>query len=151
MPDTSPLKQLIRLAQKQSDQAAKKLGKLNGQYHEAKKKLNLLLQYRQSYQARLQNASQSGIGHNEWGNFIIFINTLDNAISEQRLTVKHAEHNRNIGNNEFQSCQRTLNTYDTLLQRYQQSEQLRQKKVEQKILDEFTTNQFSRHNSNGIK
>jgi len=141
----------MALAQKQSDEAAKKLGRLNIQYQEAQKKLNLLLQYRQIYQDRLQNTSQSGIGHIQWRNFVIFINKLDSAISEQRLAVKHAENIRDTGSSQLKFCQRKLNTYDTLLQRHQQSEQLQQKRVEQKTLDEFTTNRFSRHNSNVTK
>ena len=54
MPDTPSLKKLLDLAQKQSDESAKNLGRLNYQHLEAERKLNLLLQYRQSYQDRLQ-------------------------------------------------------------------------------------------------
>ncbi len=151
MVDTLSLKQLMKLAQKQSDEAAKKLGKLNIQHQEAEKKLNLLLQYREIYQDRLQHASQGGIGYIEWKNFIIFINKLDNAISEQKLAVKHAENLRDTGNDELKCYQRKLNAYDALFLRHQQSEQQRQRRVEQKTLDEFTTNRFSRHNPNLIK
>ncbi|MCB1948345.1 flagellar export protein FliJ [Nitrosomonas sp.] len=151
MPDTPSLKKLLDLAQKQSDDSAKNLGRLNYQHLEAERKLNLLLQYRQSYQDRLQNAIQSGIGHVEWQNFITFINKLDNAISEQRLAVEYTENNRKIGNDEYLSCQRKLNTYTTLVQRHQESENIRQNKIEQKILDEFTSNRLARNNSNANK
>ncbi|HBV21054.1 MAG TPA: flagellar export protein FliJ [Nitrosomonas sp.] len=151
MPDTSTLRKLLDLTQKQSEDSTRKLGKLNFQHREAEKKLNLLLQYRQSYQNRLQNASQNGINHVEWQNFIRFVDKLDTAISEQRLAVKHAENNRNTGSSEYQSCQRRLNSYDTLSQRYQKTEQLIQTKAEQKELDEFISNRFTQNNSNKEK
>ncbi|SER12673.1 flagellar FliJ protein [Nitrosomonas sp. Nm51] len=151
MPDMSPLIKLLNLAQKQSDDSAKNLGRLNYQHLEAERKLNLLLQYRQSYQDRLQNAIQSGMGHVEWQNFTTFINKLDNAISEQRLAVEYTENNRKTGSGEYQSCQRKLNAYATLFQRHQESENTRQKKIEQKALDEFTSNRFAHRNSNSTK
>lgn len=145
MPDKPLLQKLLDLTQKQSNDSAKKLGKLNYQHQEAEQKLNLLLQYRQNYQARLQNTAQNGIDHIEWQNLIAFINKLDAAISEQRLAVKHAESNRDSGKNEYQSFQRKFNSYDTLSQRYQIIEKLKYKKNEQKELDEFTSNQYTRH------
>jgi len=58
MPTTSSLKLLLDLAQQRTDSAAKKLGKLNLQQQEAEKKLNLLLQYRHSYQSHFQNSTE---------------------------------------------------------------------------------------------
>lgn len=151
MPNTLTLRKLLDLAEKKSKESAKKLGKLNFQHLEAEKKLNLLLQYRQNYQTRLQNLSQNGINHVELQNFIRFVDKLDTAISEQRLAVKHAVNSRNTGNSEYQSCQRRLNSYDTLSQRYKKTEQLIQTKAEQKELDEFISNRFIQNNSNNEK
>ena len=148
MADTLTLKKLLDLAKKQSNDSAKKLGRLNFLHQEAEKKLNLLLQYRQSYQNQLQNDSQNGMNHIEWQNFITFIDKLDVAISEQKLAVKHAESNRNTGNDEYLSCQRKLSSYDTLSQRNQRTEELKQVRVEQKEFDEFTSNRFTRNKSN---
>ena len=151
MPDKSTLQKLLDLAQKQSNDSARKLGKLNFQHQEAEKKLNLLLQYRANYQARLQNAAQNGIDHIQWQNFITFIKKLDAAISEQELAVKHAESNRDSGKNEYQSYQCKFNSYETLSQRYQTIEKFEHKKSEQKELDEFISNRYSRHSSNTTK
>ena len=143
-----PLKKLLELAQKQSDDSVLKLGKLNVKCQEAQQKLDLLIQYRKNYQENLQQASQNGIRHIEWKNYTVFINKLDNAISEQRLAVKHAENDRNIGNDEFNSCQRKLKAYDTLHQHQLKLENQRQNKREQKELDEFTSNRFARNITN---
>lgn len=145
MPDTSSLKTLLNLAQQQTDSSARKLGKLNSLQKEAEKKLNLLLQYRHSYQAQFQNATKNGTDHIEWRNFIAFMNQLDSAITEQRQIVVNAASNREMGSSEFLSCQRKLKSYDTLSQRQQKIENQRQTAIEQKIQDEFSSN-ASNHN-----
>jgi len=145
MPDTSSLKTLLDLAQKQTDSSARKLGKLNSLQQEAEKKLNLLLQYRHSYQAQFQNSTKNGTDHIEWRNFIAFMNQLDSAITEQRQIVINATNNKEIGGNEFLSCQRKLKSYDTLSQRQQKIENQRQISLEQKIQDEFSSNASSRN------
>ena len=142
---TSSLKLLLELAQQQTDSAAKKLGKLNFQQQEAEKKLNLLLQYRHSYQSHLQNFIEKGIDHIEWLNFIAFMNKLDAAITEQRQAVLHAQSKRIAGGNEFLSHQRKLKSYDTLSQRQQNAENQQQIKYEQKLQDEFASNAFTRN------
>ena len=140
MPTTSSLKLLLDLAQQRTDSAAKKLGKLNLQQQEAEKKLNLLMQYRHSYQSHFQNSSAKGIDHIEWLNFIAFINKLDAAITEQQQTVLYAQNKRIEGGNEFLSCQRKLKSYDTLSQRQHIEENQKQSKFEQKMQDEFASN-----------
>jgi len=146
MTNTESLQKLLELAQKQSDESAKKLGKLSLQYQEAEKKLKLLVEYRETYQKQLQDASQNGINHVEWRNFVTFINKLDTAIAEQKLALQYAEHNRRTGSEDYQSCQRKLNTYDTISQRHQSAKELNRKKLEQKDMDEFASNQFARKN-----
>lgn len=144
MPTTSSLKLLLDLAQQRTDSAAKKLGKLNLQQQEAGEKLNLLLQYRHSYQSHFQNSTEKGIDHIEWLNFIAFINKLDAAITEQQQTVLYAQNKRIDGGNEFLSCQRKLKSYDTLSQRQHIEENMKQSKLEQKVQDEFASNSLHR-------
>ncbi len=151
MSENESLQKLLEFARKQNDDSARKLGRLNVQYREAGQKLDLLLNYRQSYQLQLQNASRNGMDHAEWRNFIIFINKLDAAIAEQRHAVQHAENNHRTGRDEYQACQRKLNAYDTVSQRYQKITVLKQKKLEQKIMDEFASNRFARKNPDQMK
>lgn len=147
MPSTSSLKILIDFAQKQSDASAKQLGQLNLLKQDAEKKLHLLLQYRQSYQAHFQDSTQNGIDHIEWQNFISFINKLDAAITEQRQTLLEAQNNSNIGSEAFLACQRKLKSYNTLSHRQQRVENQQQMRNEQKQQDEYASNKpnFDRH------
>ncbi|MCW5617687.1 MAG: flagellar export protein FliJ [Nitrosomonas sp.] len=151
MPENESLQKLLEFARKQNDDSAKKLGRLNVQYREAGQKLDLLLNYRRSYQLQLQHVSRNGMGHAEWRNFIIFIKKLDAAIAEQQRALQYAESNRKIGSDEYQACQRKLNAYDTVSQRHQRIVALKQKKLEQKEVDEFSSNRFVRKNPGLMK
>lgn len=151
MLENKSLQKLIELSQEQSNESAKKLGRLNAQYREAEQKLNLLLNYRQSYQQQLQNASRNGMGHAEWRNFMTFIHKLDAAIIEQRRAVQYAESSRLAGCDEYQSCQRKLNAFDTVSQRHQKIRALKQKKIEQNETDEFSSNRFARRDFDRMK
>lgn len=142
---SSSLKILLDLAQQRTDTAAKELGKLNLHQQEAEKKLNLLLQYRQSYQAHFHAAMDKGAGHVEWINFMAFMEKLDAAIAEQRLAVLHAQKKKAAGTDAFMNCQRKLKSYATLTQRQQHLENHKQMKYEQKLQDEFALNAVHRN------
>lgn len=145
------LNTLLDFAQKKSDASAKKLEHLNSQLHAATEKLNLLLQYRHTYQSRFQNASQKGVNHHEWINFISFMDKLDAAISEQRKNVFTAQTNKDAVGKEYQDYQRKVKSYHTLTQRYLRIETQQEMKDEQKEQDEFASNigfhQKAKHNA----
>ena len=141
---SSSLKVLAELAQQRADAAAKELGKLNTYQQEAEKKLDLLVQYRQSYQAHFQNAMHQGYDHAGWQNFMAFIDKLDVAIAEQRQVVSYAQKKRIAGADAFLAHQRKLKSYDILLRRQQAFEDRRQHQQEQKLLDEFSLNALHR-------
>jgi len=146
MPIKQPsLQILLDHAQKQSDDAAKKLGLLTSHLQQAKQKLNLLLEYRHSYQSNFQDSAKNGVNQVNWSNFNAFMNKLDTAIAEQRQNVENANNNRKVGGTEFRMRQGKLKSYDTLSKRYQQTEIQQHLKSEQKEQDEFASN-ISPHN-----
>lgn len=144
---TSSLSFLLELAQQQTDSSAKKLGKLNAIQQEAEMKLQLLAQYRQSYQTHLQNAIAQGVDQVELLNFMAFMTKLDAAIAEQKQAVVHAQNNRMAANQEFLAHQRKLKSFETLLQRQHAAENQKQMKSEQKLQDEFASNAYHRNSS----
>lgn len=144
MSKSSSLKILQALAQQQTDAAAKQLGKINYQQQEAEKKLQLLLQYRNNYQLHFQHVAGQGIDNIEWRNFIAFMNKLDAAIAEQQQAILYVQHKKNVCSDEFLSHQRKLKSYDTLAQRQQHADNLRQMKNDQKLQDEFASNSLQR-------
>ncbi|MDH5551737.1 MAG: flagellar export protein FliJ [Nitrosomonas sp.] len=141
----SSLQILLDHAQKQSDDAAKKLGLLTSHVQKAEQKLNLLLEYRHSYQSNFQDSAKNGVNQVSWLNFNAFMKKLDTAIAEQRQNVENANNNRKVGGTEFRLRQSKLKSYDTLSKRQQQTEIQQQIKAEQKEQDEFASN-ISSHN-----
>lgn len=136
---------LLDHAKKQSDDAAKKLGQLTSRQLQAEQKLNLLLEYRDSYQSNFQDSAKNGVNQANWSNFNAFMNKLDTAITEQRQNVENASNNRKVGGTEFRVRQGKLKSYDTLSKRHLQTEMQQQLKSEQKEQDEFASN-ISSHN-----
>ncbi len=145
MPIKSSLQILLDHAQKQSDDAAKKLGQLTSRQQQAEQKLHLLQEYRHSYQSKFQDSAKNGVNQTNWSNFNAFMNKLDTAIAEQRQNVENANNDREVGGTEFRMRQGKLKSYDTLSERYQQIEIQHQIKSEQKVQDEFASN-ISPHN-----
>ncbi len=143
----SSLPFLLELAQQQTDSSAKKLGQLNAIQMETEKKLQLLVQYRQSYQAHLQNARARGVDQAELLNFMAFMTKLDKAIAEQKQAVVHAQNNRAAANNDYLTHQRKLKSFETLVQRQRAAENKKQLKSEQKLQDEFASNAYHRKSS----
>lgn len=133
------LQPLIGLAQHQNDAATRKLGQLNKQQQSAQGKLEMLRQYRKDYQARLQESTQSGINPSELRNFQEFINKLDEAISQQLKQVALSKASTQAGRGEFDTTQRKLRSYDTLKQRYTETQRIAADKSEQTALDEHTS------------
>ena len=138
MPTAFSLKVLLDLAQSRSDAAARKLGRLNSQEQEAEQKLRLLLGYRQDYQVRFQEFAKNGIDQAEWRNFRAFMGKLDAAIAEQHKAVASSRNNMQAGRTDWHDQQRKLKSYDTLSQRHERAESLREAKREQREQDEQT-------------
>ena len=145
MPSKPSLQILLNHAQKQSDDAAMKLGQLTSRQQQAEQKLHLLQKYRHSYQSNFQVSAKNGVNQTNWSNFNAFMSKLDTAIAEQRLNVANANSNREVGGTEFRMRQGKLKSYDALSKRYQQIETQQQIKSEQKEQDEFASS-ISPHN-----
>lgn len=133
-----PLQPLMNLAQHQKDTATLKLGQLNQQQLNAQQKLDILLEYRKDYQARLQQTTQNGVDPAELRNFQQFINKLDEAIAQQLKVVEQSKVSAQIGRSEFDTTQRKLKSFDTLQQRHVEQQNKIAEKSEQKTQDEHS-------------
>ena len=132
------LQPLVHLAQQQNEAATRKFGRLNQQMQAAQTKLDTLLQYRKDYQARFQEAEQSGMIQSELRNFQDFILRLDEAIAQQRNTNEQAHNLLQAGRSELQEAQRKMKSFDTLAQRHIENEKKLAAKSEQRQQDEHT-------------
>jgi len=137
MAQLSALDTLIELATKQSDDAAKRLGKAVRAGDDAQQKLQLLMQYRDDYAARLRSSAATGLTASGYRNFQMFLDKLDDAIASQQRAVQDAQRRVNNERNAWQSSERKRMSYDTLATRAMNAQLLKQARREQKQTDEF--------------
>lgn len=132
------LQPLLNLAEQNNESATRRLGELNKQQRDMETQLEMLMQYRSDYQARLQTSSQEGMNPTLLRNFQAFIYKLDAAIEQQQKVVEQSKMATLAGRNAFSSTQRKLKSFDTLQQRHVENEQKLEAKQEQKAMDEHT-------------
>lgn len=132
---------LIELATNQTDDAAKRLGRAIRACEDTEQKLALLLQYRDDYEARFQSGMASGISPAGYRNFRQFLEKLDTAIAGQQQIVQDAKRRIVDERGMWQSCERKRMSFDTLATRAQETEQRKENRREQKLMDEFATRQ----------
>lgn len=133
-----PLQPLVHLAQQKNDAATRKLGQLNQQHQTAQEKLDALQQYRRDYQAKFQEAMQSGMEPADLRNFQDFINRLDQAIQQQQSVIEKARNGVQTGRHELMDTTRKMKSFDTLAQRHVEAEKKLEAKSEQRMQDEHS-------------
>ena len=136
MPKPFSLQPLMNLAQHKNESATRELGQLNKQQHDAQGKLEMLLQYRSEYQARLQKSTLSGINPAKLRNFQQFINKLDAAIAQQLKVLKQGQVSLQAGRGELNNTQRKLKSFSTLQEHHFEEQKKVATKSEQRALDE---------------
>ena len=129
------LKVVQELAQQHCDEAATRLGRLNVEAAKAQQKLDMLLQYRDEYQARFRATTNQDVA--SWRNFHEFLNKLDEAVEQQRATCLTHQQAVQRGQRDWQSKKVKVKAFGTLEQRHEMALAERQKKLEQRATDEF--------------
>ena len=136
MATPSALDTLIALAQKDADEAAKRLGAALHASEEADQKLDLLIQYRDDYAARCQADLASGISTTHFNNFRVFMQKLDHAIAGQQKVVDDAKHRIAQARAAWQACEQKKMSFATLAERANKDHARRELWRDQKQNDE---------------
>jgi len=137
MANPFPLQIVLELMQERADDATKLLAKLIALEQDAKKTLEMLLDYRDEYAVRFSKAAQNGLNQCEWRNFQEFLSRLDEAIDSQRKVVEQQVHNTKDGQKNWHYHRKNLKAFDTLADRHYSRENIKEIKRDQKIQDEF--------------
>jgi flagellar FliJ protein len=136
MANPSALETLIELAQRDSDDAAKRLGAALKGVEEAEQKLQMLLGYRDDYANRLDQAQMNGITPFAYANFVAFVGKLDNAINGQQEVLKHAKYKSELEKTTWQESERKRLSYRTLNDRAAAEALKIENKRDQKMMDD---------------
>ena len=147
MANPSALETLIELAQRASDDAAKRLGAALKGVEEAEQKLKMLLGYRDDYAQRLDQAQMAGITPFAYANFVAFVGKLDNAINGQQEVLKHAKYKSELEKTAWLESERKRLSYRTLNDRAALEALKIENKRDQKMMDDHAARTVRRTNS----
>jgi flagellar FliJ protein len=136
MATSSALETLIDLAQRDSDECARRLGAARKTVDEAGQKLTMLLGYRDEYARRLDAAQVNGITPFAYHNFVAFMAKLDQAVAGQREVLKHAEARAGVEQTAWQESERKRLSYRTLSERAAAQALRIENKRDQKLMDD---------------
>lgn len=138
MSRTSALDTLIELTREAVDNAGRNLAGARRNQQQAQAQLDTLQHYRQEYSLRLQQAMFEGMEPASLLNYQAFLRSLDDAIDRARQSL--GEQARQVGQHQqhWLEQQRKLNSYDTLVNRRVQAEQLRDSRSDQRLTDELS-------------
>ncbi len=132
---------LLELADRELNEAADRLAKTNQQIADAKAQREQLGTYRDEYIVRNQVSLASGMGVVELLNYRAFLKNLDRAVAGQEQIV---EGYSNLAKNHlamWQTCQSKKRSYEVLIEREKVKLHRQELKKEQKMMDEFSSNQ----------
>jgi len=136
MANPSALTTLIELAQRATDDAAKRLGAALKNEEDCEQKLQMLLGYRDDYARRLVEAQQAGMTPQAYANFVAFMGKLDQAVNGQRDVLKHAKQRSVMEKTAWQASERKRLSYRTLTERATQQALQIENKRDQKMMDD---------------
>lgn len=137
MASSSAISTLIELATKECDKAAQELGKSIRIADETKKKLAMLLQYRDDYRMRLQATQSEGLSIEGYRNYQLFLERLEEAIAGQQKIVQESQKRVEVCQKAWQAAEHKRLSYDTLAVRKQKEAQRKEARREQKQTDEY--------------
>jgi flagellar FliJ protein len=136
MAHASALETLIDLAQRESDDRAKRLGVALKAVEDGEQKLQMLMGYRDDYANRLDAAQMAGITPFAYQNFVAFLGKLEQALDGQREVLKHARTKADMEKKGWQESERKRLSYRTLNERAAQQALALESKRDQKMMDD---------------
>jgi len=136
MAHASALETLIDLAQRESDDRAKRLGVALKAVEDGEQKLQMLMGYRDDYANRLDAAQMAGITPFAYQNFVAFLGKLEQALDGQREVLKHARTKADMEKKGWQESERKRLSYRTLNERAAQQALAIESKRDQKMMDD---------------
>lgn len=141
MAKNSALETLIELAQRDVDDAAKRLGAALKAVDDAEQKLTMLEGFRHDYAMKLEGAQIAGMTPMAYRNFVAFMDKLDIAINGQREVIKHAQYKSAQEKTVWQESERKRLSYRTLHERAEALALKAENKRDQKQMDEHAARQ----------
>lgn len=141
MAQSSTLATLKELAEKQTDEAAARLGVSIRQLEDQENKLAMLKKYREEYSLKMQADMRAGRDMQHIRNFQVFLGKIDDAIFGQQQLVNDAMKRVQADKKLWQENERKRMSFSALEQRAEKAQQQKEAKRDQLLMDEHGARQ----------
>lgn len=135
---------LLEQAKEKEEQAVSALSQARNELEAYYEQVRQIEQYRLDYCRQLVERGQQGLSASNYGHLNRFLTQLDETLKKQKQTESHFT-------NQVDNCQaywlemrKQRRSYEWLIDKKKTEQQRLQDKQEQKLMDEFSTLQFSR-------
>lgn len=128
---------LIRLANDRLDAAAERMRKAQAAQQQAENTLLQVKGFIQDYQQRMLQQGQAGTSVAQWADFRLFMQKLGDAEQQQQREVDRAMQRFLMEKQAWLQQRKQLKSYEVLQAREKARLALKQRRQEQKALDEF--------------
>lgn len=138
MATASPMDTLREMAEDALQEATTQLGKMRQACTQAEEQLNQLVNYELEYRQQLQqNMTSDGMAATNWMNYQQFMTSLDKTLEHHRQHVSQCQQRVNQALKNWQEKKQRLNAFETLRDRAQATQLLKENKLDQKMMDEY--------------
>lgn len=138
MATASPMDTLREMAEDALQEATTQLGKMRQACTQAEEQLNQLVNYELEYRQQLQqNMTSDGMAATNWMNYQQFMTSLDKTLEHHRQHVSQCQQRVNQALKNWQEKKQRLNAFETLRDRAQATQLLKENKLDQKLMDEY--------------
>lgn len=142
-----PLETVLKLALEAEEQAAIQLRTAQLTLNKCRQQLDALQQYRLDYMKQMEGQQGQVIAASSYHQFHQFIRQIDDAIEKQLFAVSETDKQRQKAQLFWQTKQQKRKAVELLLSHKAEAKQKFEAKQEQKMIDEFASQQFFRQSS----
>ncbi|MBC8796463.1 flagellar export protein FliJ [Shewanella algae] len=148
MAKPDPLHTVLKLAVEAEEQAALQLKAAQMECQRRKSQLQALHEYRLDYMKQLDAQQGQSIGASYYQQFHRFVRQVDDAIGQQLAVVAEADKQRGYRQQHWLEKQQKRKAVEMLLEKKALQAEAKAAKQEQKLIDEFASQQFFRRKLN---
>jgi flagellar FliJ protein len=135
---------LLEQAKEKEEQAVGALSQARSELESYYEQLKQIEQYRLDYCRQLVERGQQGLSASNYGHLNRFLTQLDETLKKQKEAEEHFTAQVENCQQHWMEMRKQRRSYEWLIEKKKTEKQRLQDKQEQKLMDEFSTLQFSR-------
>ncbi|GAA5213926.1 flagellar export protein FliJ [Corallincola platygyrae] len=144
MAKLAQLQLVAKMAEEKEQQAARQLKQASERVMAEEQQETMLQQYRLDYLRQLRQKGSDGLGSAVYFQFQQFLDRLDGVLIGQQTKITEAKAAQQQRRYHWDQARKQRNAIDLLIEKQKKAQQVKADKLEQKLADEFSTQQLVR-------